>query len=94
MCTAFKPSPTEPWAESLPLVGCAKVFAQYSATASPAISQICATALSNIIYAKKDRVFHQSKEAKEMYFLVSGAFVYYVKVTINRRATWLQLFVP
>ncbi|CAK9066156.1 unnamed protein product [Durusdinium trenchii] len=61
------------------------VFAQYSATASPAISQICATALSNIIYAKKDRVFHQSKEAKEMYFLVSGAFVYYVKVTINRR---------
>lgn len=61
------------------------VFASYSSAASPAISQICATALSNIIYAKKDRVFHQSKEAKEMYFLVSGAFVYHVKTIINMR---------
>lgn len=42
-----------------------QVFASYSASASPALLQICATALSNIIYAKKDRVFHQSKEAKE-----------------------------
>ena len=63
-----------------------QVFASYSSAASPAISQICATALSNIIYAKKDRVFHQSKEAKEMYFLVSGAFVYHVKAVINMRA--------
>lgn len=63
-----------------------EVFASYSSAASPAISQICATALSNIIYAKKDRVFHQSKEAKEMYFLVSGAFVYHVKAIINMRA--------
>jgi len=61
------------------------VFASYSANASPALLQICATALSNIIYAKKDRVFHQSKEAKEMFFLVSGAFVYHVKATINHR---------
>jgi len=61
------------------------VFASYSASASPALLQICATALSNIIYAKKDRVFHQSKEAKEMFFLVSGAFVYHVKATINHR---------
>ena len=46
-------------------LGTLQVFASYSANASPALLQICATALSNIIYAKKDRVFHQSKEAKE-----------------------------
>lgn len=28
------------------------------------------------------------KKTKEMFFLVSGAFVYHVKATINHRATW------
>eukprot|EP00438_Fugacium_kawagutii_P019000 Skav233931 [mRNA] locus=scaffold3074:119819:122760:+ [translate_table: standard] len=69
----------------LVIVDAVQVFASYSSAASPAIAQICATALSNIIYAKKDRVFYQSKEAKEMYFLVSGALVYHMRKTINLR---------
>ncbi|CAJ1410481.1 unnamed protein product [Effrenium voratum] len=67
------------------------VFASYSMAASPAISQICATALSSNIYAKKDSVFHTGEQAKHMTFLVTGALVYCMKTTIDKKVVPLTI---
>ena len=47
------------------------------------VHHICQKVLEHIFL-----VWSICKKAKEMFFLVSGAFVYHVKATINHRATW------